>query len=173
MNNFHISEEEKKELIKIHKTVKEKRLADKIKAILLLGDGYSFKSCEEIIHLDDRTLRRYKSIYIEKGIEGLLENKYKGRSPKLTEEQSKELTSHLEQNLYPNSETISAYIKEKYNVELTHDGLVITLHRLGFNYKKIKKLSTKLPNEYENMQDNGTPFKKTNKMVTLYAWIKS
>jgi len=146
MEEIILSPDEKAKLIKLHKNLKEKRLADRVKCILLLGSGYTHKQIAEILLLDDRTIGRYKELY-SKGTDQLLEWNYKGRVTKLTKEQEKELSKHIEEQLYSSSKEIVAYIKLKYDVDFTHDGLVITLHRLGFSYKKTKSVPSKANRE--------------------------
>jgi len=62
----------------LHKQIKEKRLAYRINAIILLDQGFTYPEFEKVLLLDDRTIRRYRDLYLEKSIEGLLENNYPG-----------------------------------------------------------------------------------------------
>ena len=118
--------------------------------------------------LDDRTIRRYRDLYLKKGIGGLIENNYKGRQPKLTEHQENELVDHLKENLYSTAGEICKYIEETYNVKFTPDGMVITLHRLGFSYKKTKIVPSKADKEkqekfvkkYEELKNDLKPNEK-------------
>jgi len=132
MLNLKLSESEVQNLIQLHKQIKEKRIAYRINAIILLAQGFTYPEVEKVLLLDDRTIRRYRDLYLKKGIEGLLESNYKGRQPKLTDQQEKEFVDHLEKNLYATALEICKYIEEKYNIKFTSDGMVITLHRLGF-----------------------------------------
>ena len=93
-----LSESELQILIIIHKQIKDKKLAYKINALILLANEFTYPEIEKVLLLDDRTIRRYRDLYLEKGIEGLLEINYKGRQPKLTDQQEEELVDHLEKN---------------------------------------------------------------------------
>ncbi len=42
-----LSENEKQELINLHSSIKNKKIADRIKAIILLNDGYSKAEVEK------------------------------------------------------------------------------------------------------------------------------
>ncbi|MCK5591173.1 MAG: IS630 family transposase, partial [Candidatus Pacebacteria bacterium] len=109
--------------------------------------------------------------------------------PKLTKEQEAELCQHIENSLYSTSAEIVNYIKQQYNINYTTDGLVITLHRLGFSYKKTKILPAKADRkkqeaficEYEKMRKEQKSDEKvyfmdgvhpTHNVMPAYSWIK-
>ena len=147
MHNLELSESELQNLLELHKQIKDKKLAYKINTLILLSNGFTYPEIEKVLLLDDRTIRRYRDLYLKKGIEGLLKNNYKGCQPELTDQQEKELNCHLEQNLYSTAAEICKYLEGKYNVQFTPDGMVITLHRLGFSYKKTKIVPSKADKE--------------------------
>jgi hypothetical protein len=43
----------------LHKRSREKRVCDKIKAILMLDSGYTYDHIAEVLLLDDSTIRRW------------------------------------------------------------------------------------------------------------------
>jgi len=126
-----------------HRAAQEKRHADKIKTILLLNKGWSYEEIAENLLLDDSTPRRYFKIWERKGLDGLVESHYEGRSPNLSEEQCAELKTHLGQIIYPNAKSIVAYVSKTFGVKYTAEGLTHLLHRLGFVYKKTKPVPGK------------------------------
>ena len=81
MLNLKLSESELQKLIELHKQIKEKKLAYKINTLILLTNEFTYPEIEKVLLLDDRTIRRYRDLYLEKNIEGLLEINYKGRRP--------------------------------------------------------------------------------------------
>jgi transposase len=126
-----------------HLAAREKRHADKIKSILLLNDGWSYEQIAKALLLDDATLRRYLKLYQDEGLDALVESHYKGKHPKLTEEQCTALKTHLQDVIYPNAKSIAAYIAETFDVTYTPEGLTHLLHRIGFVYKKTKPVPGK------------------------------
>lgn len=72
-----LTNEQVKVLKHVHRTIKDKKLADRIKAVLSLNAGYEYSQVAKILLLDEVTLRRYIKQYQEKGIEGLLEYHYR------------------------------------------------------------------------------------------------
>lgn len=64
-----------------HKQVKDKRSADRIKAVYLWSSGDSLVEIARVLLLDETTLRRYVERFNEAGIDGLLECRYKVGHP--------------------------------------------------------------------------------------------
>ena len=120
---------------------------NRIKAILLIADGFTYQQIEKILLLDERTLSRYKRIYQEKGIDGLVANNYQGRSLKLSEEQINHLKKELDSKLYATAESICEYVYRTFGIRYTAQGMVQTLRRLGYRYKKTTNVPGKMDPE--------------------------
>lgn len=188
MVDFKLQKHEIASLEILHKILKDKTIADRVKCVVALGKGYTFEQIEEILLINERTARRYFNTYKQKGEDGLILLEYRGRIPKLTKTQSEELKEHISNNLYTKAVDIAHYIKEKYNIYFTPEGLVITLHRLGFSYKKTKVIPAKADSkkqedfvkEYEKLRKNLKNDEKimfvdavhpTHNVMPAYAWI--
>lgn len=89
------TQEEKNTIKGLHRSCKERKHADKLKAILLLDKGYCCTQVGEILLLDDDTIRIYRSTYLNQGAEALLSDNNKGTSALLSSEQLKTLDKHL------------------------------------------------------------------------------
>src|SRR6187549_1758980 len=87
------------EIKKQHKKCQLKRYADRLKAMLLLNDGYSFAEVAAILILDDDTVRNWYRIFEDEGIEGLQRDLYKGGISKLDEGQLEMLAVQVEKTL--------------------------------------------------------------------------
>ena len=136
--------EEVKELRIAHKQQRDKRLADRIKAILLLHEGFTYEQIAKILLLDDVTVRRYEKHYQEKKIEGLLECHYHGRNWLLTKVQEQELVSYLKSHTCQSVKEVVEYVGRIYQVHYSIDGMTHLLHRLKFVYKKTKVVPGKV-----------------------------
>ncbi len=62
----------------------------------------------------------------------------RGSDPKLSFTQLKELINHLEKSTYLKVSDIFIYIREKYNIIYTIEGVTNWLKSNGFSYKKPK-----------------------------------
>lgn len=121
-----------------HKGIKDKKLADRIKAILYLHYGLSYEQTAKLLLLDDVTLRRYVARYKETGIDGLLEYHYHGGKSRLTILQQKELETYLVSHTLTTAKQVQDHISKTYGKTYTLIGVTKLLHRMGFTYKKPK-----------------------------------
>jgi len=121
-----------------HRTIRDKKLADRIKAVLMLHWEFTPAQISQALMLDEATLRRYVRLFQNKGITGLLEYRYTGGQSKLTTIQEQELKVFLKINTYRTALSVVSYIRSKYGVVFSIVGVTKLLHRLGFSYKKPK-----------------------------------
>lgn len=131
-----LSQEEKDKIKKLHRSCKQRKHADKLKAILLLDKGHSCIEVGEILLLDDDTVRRYRNSYLNQGAESLLRDNNKGRISFLNSQQLDTLEKHITENTYMDSKGIVAWIKNEFGVIYSVSGINSLLKRLGFVYKK-------------------------------------
>ena len=142
-----LSKQEEETLQEAHRASREKRQADRIKTVLLLNWEYSFAEITKILMLDNSTLRKYYREYEEGGLDELLTDHYVGTSSRLGEQQEAELKKHLDTKLYTKAEEVVEYVKDRYGVEYTVNGMTQLLHRQGFVYKKPKRIPGKFDAE--------------------------
>jgi transposase len=149
MDDYRLPDNEIFALKRLHKTLKVKREADKVKAVYLLGSGWAVKLTAEVLDLDEQTVRQYFLDYKSQDRKNRRQNQrvtlqYTGKESSLTNEQEQELIQHLDENLYQRSQDVILYIKKKYKVHYSPSGVKKLLHRLGFSYKKPKVVPGKL-----------------------------
>lgn len=141
MKKFSLTAEEIQELRAAHAEAlkrKDGKSAYKINAVILLGSGWTCVEASEALLLDDETIRNYRSIYQKDGVAGLVEKKYKGSEPKLTEEQQELLSEELDSNVYLTTAEVCQYVDSTFGESYTVSGMRDLLHRLGYVYKKPK-----------------------------------
>lgn len=143
MPNF-LTEDQVLVLRQAHRAIKDKKLADRIKAILSLNDGFEYVQVAQILLLDEVTLRRYVEKFKDKGIDGLLELHYSGGQTKLTSVQEHELKSYLREYTIRTAKEVADRIKKQYGISFSVIGATKLLHRLGFAYKKPKIIPGKV-----------------------------
>lgn len=133
-----LSEEQVTQLKSAHKQTREKRLADRIKAVLMVHGGFTYDQIRQALLLDEITVRRYVKQFQQKGVAGLLEYRYAGGKTRLTVEQEDELTIYLRDNTKRTAKEVVDHIQKTYGVLFSVIGITKLLHRLGFTYKKPK-----------------------------------
>jgi len=135
-----LTTKEKEELETHHRRERDRRVADRIKAVLLYAEGWKQNQIAQALRIHFETVhdhiedyKRLKKLKPENG----------GSQSELTQDQTIEIIAYLEANTYPKAAEICAYIKETYEVEFTVSGLTKWLHRQGFSYKKPKGVPAK------------------------------
>lgn len=136
MKDYTLSKEKIAELEKFHRSLRDKRQADRVKAVIALSRGWSAAQVAEILLFDEKTSRHYFNRYQKDGLEALLDDNYHGAEPKLDEFQIKELDDYLQEHISLDAKSVVAHIYRQYGTRYSVSGVTDLLHRLGFSYKK-------------------------------------
>ena len=89
MEKLKLTEEEKTELKEFHKGIRDKRSGDRIKAILMLNDGYSFVEIATVLLVEEKTIRRWQCRYkARKNITSYIFNDCQGYEGKLSKRET-------------------------------------------------------------------------------------
>ena len=138
-----LTEAQTNELRRAHRAAKNKKDADKIKAVYLLSRGKTPQEIAEVLMLDIDTIGNYRKRYEAQGASGLLKSNYFGSKPMLSCVEIEEFSDHLETQTYLTVEAIVEHVKQVYNVHYSISGMRQLLHRLKFVYKKAKTIPGK------------------------------
>lgn len=130
-----LPEAERKELLARHKKERDKRIADRIKVVLLYDDGWTIDKIAKALFIDTSTIFRHLEDYKS---EKRLSPDHKGSEPILTLLESQELSSHIESSLYAKVKEIRDHIIKTYGKALSTSSVRNWLHNHGFTYKKPK-----------------------------------
>ena len=136
MDDWRLTTKEIRLLRGLHRQCKDRRSADRVKAVVLLGTGWTVVDTAQALLLDEDTVRSYRQAYVEGGAKLLLAVNYHGSDPKLTPEQIRELDQHLSKTTYLRVQDIVAYVERTFGVVYTVAGMTDLLKRLDYVYKK-------------------------------------
>lgn len=143
-----LTEAQKSDLEKRHRSEKNAKVCDRIKAVLLHSEGWTHKHISQALRIHESTVfdhldeyRRLEKLHIQSG----------GSESKLGEAESKELEIHLEENTYASTKGIITYVKEKYAISYTPQGMQAWLARYKFSYKKPKGIPAKLDEQKQKV----------------------
>ena len=128
-----LSDEERDQLKSQHKKERDKRICDRIKAVLMRDKGWTWMQISEALLLSEEVLRKHLKDYKDTR---KLKPENGGSKEKLSFEQTKELTLHLQTHTYLYTKDIAAYVKAAYKVEYSISGMCYWLKRNKFSYKK-------------------------------------
>lgn len=117
----------------IHKSSRDKKEADIIKAIILMDNGYTLTQVSKILLMDDETVRRRVNEYLEKG--KLLPQKPAGRSEILSKASLTTLFAEMRRVIFHDSKQVIHFIKERFGIKYSQTGIIALLKRHGFSYR--------------------------------------
>jgi len=180
-----LSEDQKNELLRELRLEKSRRYAERIKVILLLDQGETYKNISKFLFLDEGTIANYRKRYKEGGLEGLIVDDYLARRCFLTEDQLMALSVHLETKIYLSVKDVVAHIERTYQVQYTVSGATKLLKKMGFSYKKPKPVPGKADREkqksfinfYNRLKGRGKVYFSDSthpqyNPVISYGWIR-
>lgn len=144
MEKISLSAAERADLKQLHRTLKDRKSGDRIKAILMLDAGYSCIETAEVLLLDENTVTDWKKRYLErKNVTNWLFHECKGYSGKLSEIELKTVERYVEESLISDSKQVQKFILEKMSKPYTQNGVIELLKRLGFRYKQTTLIPSK------------------------------
>lgn len=150
-----LSNTERQELKKLHRRIKDRKHADKIKTILMLADGYKVNRIKKILLIDEDTIHAWKESFENReNMKDWLASNYIPYSGKLTNAEEKAVIDFVKESTISDSKAVIQFIKENFNKSYSVSGVVSLLKRLGFVYKK----TTLIPSKYD--KEKQAEFKK-------------
>ncbi|WP_133131292.1 IS630 family transposase [Legionella yabuuchiae] len=124
---------EREKLIRQHRREKNRKICDRIKAVLLFDRDYSYQEIAHILLLDDDTVRRHINDYFAKH---KLTIESGGSSSHLNVEHTVMLKAHLDENTYLYVKDICEFVKSKFSISYSISGMTKWLKNQGYRYKK-------------------------------------
>lgn len=137
---------ERENLIRRHRKERDKRVCDRIKAVLAYDDGYSYLEIAKILLLDDETIRKHIEDYQTRQ---KLNTENGGSQGKLTDHESRELINYLSEITYLYAKDICQYVKQHYRKKYSISGMTKWLHENNFSYKKPHAVPAKANREQQ------------------------
>lgn len=128
-----LTAQERVDLQKQHKKERDKRICDRIKAVLAYDDGYTYSEIARLLLLDDETIRRHIDDYFK---QHKLAPENGGSDGYLNQSESLLLKSHLRITTYLYVKDICVYVKKRFNKAYSVSGMTKWLKSNGFRYKK-------------------------------------
>lgn len=128
-----LTDEERAQLRAQHKKERDKRICDRIKAVLLYDKGWSFSQIAEALLLSEDAVRHHFNEY---KAWKKLKPEGGGSVEKLSAEQSEHLREHLTCHTYLYVKDIIAHVQSTFGISYSVAGMRNWLQRHDFSYKK-------------------------------------
>ena len=182
-----LTSESRADLIALHKKERDRRIRDRMKAVIFYDEGWSFVEISKSLLLDETTVSNYVVEFQDKN---KLAPDHKGSEPILSEQETAQASAHIEDNLYQKTKEIQVYIKKTFNKQLAISTLHSWLKKNDFTYKKPKNVpkgpNVELQKEFIDFYETlMTSIAKTNEVMLFgdsvhptqqtriaYGWIK-
>ncbi|MBC8955045.1 DDE endonuclease [Xenorhabdus sp. PB62.4] len=130
---IHLTSDQKRALELMHDTIRDGRVRDRIKAVLLASEGWTAQMIAQALRIHESTVSRHLKDYFS---EEKLTPENGGSESRLSAEQTTELVEYLTVNLMHTTAQIVAYVWTRGQIAFTLAGMTKWLHRQGFSYKK-------------------------------------
>ncbi len=104
-----LTTQERSHLIIQHKKERDKRVCDRIKAVLAYDNGYTYSEIGRLLLLDDETIRRHIEVYFSAH---KLKPENGGSSSYLTASETSLLKAHLHEKTYLYVKDICNYVRK-------------------------------------------------------------
>lgn len=128
-----ITEQQKAELERLHNTSRDKRVCDRIKAVLLASEGWSSAMIAQALRLHQTTVDNHIHEFLN---QRKLKPENGGSASKLCAEKTALLISQLSENVFHHAHEIITFVAQIWGITFTVPGINKWLHRNGFTYKK-------------------------------------
>lgn len=128
-----LTESERADLKAQHRLERDRKICDRIKAVLLYDKGWSPAQIAEALLLTEGAIRHHIAEY---EASKKLKPNSSGSNEKLSKDLAEKLERHLSDHIYLYVKDIAFYVKSKWNISYSIQGLTDWLKRHRFSYKK-------------------------------------
>jgi transposase len=148
-----LNQHERKDLEDQIRKTHERKMADRLRAILYRAEGYALQSIAKLLQMGRNHVTELLRRYRDGGLTAVLgPDHYKGSQPKLTVEQQQALKVELTTHIYSTAWQVMAWIEDQWQVKYTEVSSVHKLlKRLGFTYKKNRLVPSKADPELQRL----------------------
>jgi len=178
--------DQRNELLVRHRGERDRRVADRIKAVILYDEGWSYTEIAHALLLSDEAIRKHISDFISKE---KLNPENGGSEAKLEASQTQKLLAHLDEAIYTDVKEICDYVWVTFGEYYSRSGMTQWLKRNGFSYHKPAVAPAKADakkqkdfiDRYEKLKKNLSKDEKivfmdsvhpTHQMRPTHGWIR-
>jgi transposase len=139
---FSLSPTERSEFWRRYRQEADRRVAERIHALLLLDAGHSLQDVGAILHRNPKTIKRWVKIFATQGFDTLCTLAYEGNDGMLDTDQQEQLRTWLDSEVRSTKEAI-AWVEQQFAISYTESGMTKLLKRLGYSFKKPTPIPSK------------------------------
>jgi transposase len=132
-----LTAEQRKEIERRRKATHDRRIYQRLTAVLLVAAGKSRPEVAESLGVGLTQLGEWLRVYRNKGLDALCTLHYKGDPGKLTSSQMDQLLDKVSTGCFRNSDQIRQWIEDTFAISYKPSGIKDLLRRMGITYHKV------------------------------------
>ena len=137
MKAIELTAEQKKEIERRRKGTLDRRVYQRLTAVLGVGAGKTREEVAELLGVGLTQLSEWLRIYRNEGLDALGEIHNKGDPGKLTPQQIEQFKAKVSTGCFRNSDQIRDWIQSTFAVSYSSSGVKDLLKRIGVSYHKV------------------------------------
>jgi transposase len=126
----------RKEIERRRRTTHDKRIAQRLSAVLWVADGRTQREVADLLGVVQRQVRKWLRTYRTQGLEALCTLHHRGDPGRLRPAQIERLKAEIATGRFLTAQQICDWIAETFHVTYTARGVRDLLHRIGVSYHK-------------------------------------
>src|SRR6266487_3320330 len=126
---FTLSRSQREDMWRRFKQTDDRRVAERLHAILLLDSGQNAEAVRRILHVHPKTLKRWVKAFASGGEAALTHLKYVGGDGWLSDGQQQQFTTWLDADVRSTAEAI-AWVEHQFGLTYSDSGMHKLLSRL-------------------------------------------
>jgi len=137
MKTIHLEPTQRQDLRRRCQQTLDKRIYQRILAVLLIDAGKTRYEVAETLHVGLRQLANWLRIFRNRGVDELCTLHYRGDPGKLTSAQVQRLKVEIRKGRFRNSNQIRCWLEETFGVKYSPSGVKDLLRRIGASYHQV------------------------------------
>lgn len=127
----------RQEVLRRRRKTPDKRVAQRLSALLWLDDGRPQNEVAELLGVTSRQVRKWLRLYRNRGLDDLCTLLYQGGKAKLRPAQIEQLKKEVSNGRFLSAQAICDWVRETFRVDYSPRGMRNLLHRIGVSYHKV------------------------------------
>ena len=137
MKTIKLTAEQKKEIERRRKGTLDRRVYQRLTAILAVGAGKTREETAALLGVGLTQLGEWLRVYRNAGLDALCASHHQGDPGKLTPQQVEQLKAEVSTGCFRNSDQIRHWIESTFAVSYSSSGVKDLLKRVGVSYHKV------------------------------------
>ena len=137
MKLIHLSPQQRQELQRRRHSTHDKRLYERLSAVLWVADGKTRFEVADLLGRSVRQLAEWLRLFRNRGPDGLCAQHHRGDPGNLSTAQVERLKQEISAGRFRSSEQIRVWVEEVFGVPYTRSGIKGLLCRVGASYHKV------------------------------------